>query len=47
MGPKVPATYQDDFERKGHFQPVDLFSEDAMAEMGLAMQSLIEENKKA
>lgn len=43
----LPLDYREDFERKGHFQPVALFAEDEMAGMRAALEALIEERKRA
>jgi ectoine hydroxylase len=43
----LPHRYGEDFEKKGHFQPVTLFAEEEMAEMRGAMESLIEARKQA
>lgn len=43
----LPHSYREDFESKGHFQPVTLFAEEEMAEMRGAMESLIEARKRA
>jgi non-haem Fe2+, alpha-ketoglutarate-dependent halogenase len=47
MTPALPPGYRDDFERKGHFQPVTLFTEEEMALMRAELEALIEARKRA
>jgi non-haem Fe2+, alpha-ketoglutarate-dependent halogenase len=47
MTQALPPDYRRDFERKGHFGPVTLFSESEMADMRASMEELINGQKRA